>query len=107
MEAELAKAKLASEGIRSFISDANLAIMHPLVMGSVHLQVDESDISRAEQILTLPAPTNAEGEYVDEKYRCPKCHTRNVDLLPLTFGWKHTRRLWVLLLLAPLLRSLL
>src|SRR3990170_8859405 len=75
LEAELAKAKLASEGVRSFISDENLAVMHPLMMGSVHLQVDEADIDRAEQILTLPAPADAEGEYVEEKYRCPRCHT--------------------------------
>ena len=107
MEAELAKAKLASEGIRSFISDENLAIAHPLMMASVHLQVDEADIERAENVLTLPAPTDAEGEYADEPYRCPKCHKRNVDLLPLTPGWKRARRFWVLLLLAPLLRAVL
>lgn len=107
LEAELAKAKLASEGIRSFISDENLAVMHPLVMGSVHLQVDEADIARAEQILAQPAPVGEDDEYAEEAYRCPKCHRRNVDLLPLTPGWKQARRLWVLLLLAPVLRSLL
>jgi hypothetical protein len=99
MEAELARAKLESEGIRCLLLDQNLSVAHPLLFNEVPLQVLEEDAERAKEILNRPVADDAEGEYVDEDWRCPRCHRRSVDLLPLPPGWRRVRMinraLWI------------
>src|SRR5687767_2762841 len=64
MEAELAKAKLESEGIASSVRDTSMAVMHRLVVSEVPLMVHESDVARARNILDQPVSNDAAGEYV-------------------------------------------
>src|SRR3954465_14373852 len=84
MEGELAAAKLQSEGIRCYLIDQNISIVHPAMSNEVRLQVAEADLERGREILARPAGADAEGEYVDEPWRCPRCHHKAVDLLPLS-----------------------
>ena len=81
-EAELAKIKLESEGISCFISGANTSVAHPFAFNDVRLMVPKVDVERAREILERPADTEMEGEYVDETWRCPKCHRKSIQLLP-------------------------
>lgn len=83
-EAQLAKAKLESEGIPAFIADANVSTMHPLAFSNVQLQVRAGDVDRAEALLAEPAEIHDPDEYVDEPWRCPACHRRGAELVPLT-----------------------
>jgi hypothetical protein len=103
MEAQLAKAKLESEGVRCFIADENINVAHPFLWSEVTLQVPELELGRAAEILDRPAEDDDEGEYVDEEYRCPKCHRREVDLMPLSPRWRATRFGCLALLGAPIL----
>jgi Putative prokaryotic signal transducing protein len=103
MEAQLAHAKLESEGIHCFIAGENTNVAYPLLFNSVELQVLESDVGRANEILDRPADIDAEGEYADEEYRCPRCHRKAVDLLPVSKGIRRLRLGWLGLLLLPIL----
>ena len=98
MEAEMAKAKLEAEGISSFVADSNMTVIHPLMFPYVTLQVSQIDLPLAEEILSRPAADGADGEYADEEYRCPKCHHRMVDLLPLSARMKRVRSSFLLLI---------
>ena len=102
-EAELACAKLQSEGIPAFIADANMALIHPLLMGQVQLQVPETDVQAAEEVLSRPAAIDAEGDYADEDWRCPKCHRKQIDLLPLTRPWRWVRNGLIIAILAAII----
>jgi hypothetical protein len=84
MEAELAKLKLESEGVRCFIGGQNTASIYPLLFTDVDLQVAESDLAEANEILSIPRAEDEEGEYVEEAFRCPKCHRKSVQLMPLS-----------------------
>lgn len=103
MEAQLAKAKLESEGVRCFVANENINAAHPFLWSEVTLQVPESELKRAAEILDRPAEDDDEGEYVDEEYRCPKCHRREVDLMPLSPGWRTARLGCLALVVAPVL----
>jgi hypothetical protein len=98
----MAKAKLESEGIACCIEGANLSAMHPLLFNEVRLKVQQLDRPRAEAVLARPADSDSEGEYVDENWRCPKCHQKTLQLLPLTLAQARLRLTWILVLLAPL-----
>ena len=104
MEAQMALAKLESEGIRCYIAGQVLSATHPLLFSDVRLQVVEADALRAEEILRRPPADDLEGEYADENWRCPKCHRKVVDLVPLSKTLSRLRVLWVFLLVAPILR---
>ena len=78
----MACAKLQAEGIRAVVIDSEVAVTNPLVVPYARVQVAESDRAAAEEILARPAPDDAEGEYVKEDWRCPKCHRKTVELLP-------------------------
>lgn len=106
MEAELAKTKLESEGITCLIRDANTFINNPFVVDNVPLMVDSADEARAREILARPAAADAEGEYVDEPWRCPQCHRKSVKLLPLTGFWRNIRLLWIVAMIAPALMEI-
>ena len=107
MEAELAKAKLESEGIECFIADQLISVANPWLFSEVRLQVREDEIHLARDILDRPADDTREGEYTDEAWRCPQCHRKTVDLLPLSSGWQWARLVCLIMMLTPLLLALL
>jgi hypothetical protein len=115
-EASLAAAKLESAGVRAFVADENIATAHPLLVSAVRLQVLDVDVDRAEQVLgAWPPPAHAggprnpdddddddaAGEYVEEAYRCPKCHRKAVDLLPPSSGLRTLRLGCLAMLVIP------
>lgn len=107
MEAQLAKLKLESEGVRCFIGGENAAAVYPLAFVDVELQVPESDLEVAREILRRPAKEDAEGEYVEESFRCPKCHSKSVSIVPLSNRQMAMRLTFVILLLLPIIIPLL
>lgn len=106
-EANLAAAKLEAAGIPAFVGDENMASTHPVLLGQVRLQVEESSLERAAAILDAPPAEAAEGEYVDEEYRCPACHRKAVDLLPLSGRIRSIRLGCLGVLVAPVVVLLL
>ncbi len=93
VEAHLAQAKLASEGIEAFVADDNLIQMNWLysqAVGGVKLQVNEAD---AEQALKILSETT-EGFYFEENAKesaekasqgpapsqdvCPRCSSSQI-----------------------------
>jgi len=108
MEAQLARAKLESEGVRAVVIDENVSSIHPLLFRNVQLQVAEVDLDRAKEILAKPAAIEPdevdENEgYVDETFRCPKCHRKAVELIPLSNAALGTRGGCLIVLLLPVL----
>ncbi len=91
IEAEMAKVRLEAEGIPAFIADSAMSLNNPLVLPNVQLQVLETHLGPADEILSRPADDTVEGEYADEEYRCPKCHRKAVELLPLATGPRRAR----------------
>lgn len=102
MEAGLVKAKLESEGISCVIAGQTLNAIHPWLFPLVRLQVRERDFVRAELILSRPAAEEDDGEYADEDYRCPKCHRRDVELLPLVGAWRTAKIVFIWMFIVPL-----
>src|SRR5690349_3148943 len=90
-EAAMARAKLDSEGIRSYVAGEDVSGIHPLLFSSVQLQVMEADLERAREVLERPVEDDQEGEYADEPWRCPKCHRKQIDILPLSAGYRRLR----------------
>lgn len=98
MEAELARAKLESEGIISFIADRNAALINPMIITGVRLQVHPADVPLAEKILaSIP---KADREDVDETWRCPKCHHKPIEMAPAEPWRRVTFVLFFIFLLA-------
>jgi predicted Zn finger-like uncharacterized protein len=106
MEAELVKARLAGERIESIVRDSRMAVTHPLIVSDVPVLVREEDVARARQILVQPVEDDGDGEYVDENWRCPKCHRRGVDLLPMVGGWRVAKYVCIALWTAPLVAGI-
>lgn len=112
-EASLAAAKLEAVGIRSFVADQNISAAHPLLWGTVRLQVAEPDLQRAEEVLAQPSPLGPASEaderdddddddYVEEEYRCPRCRRKDVELKPLSPAMRNTRFGCLLLFVLPI-----
>ncbi len=101
-EAAMARAKLDAEGIPSYVAGEGVSGVHPLLFSSVQLQVMEADLDRAREALERPAEENTEGEYTDEAWRCPKCHCKQIDILPLSAGYRRLRSFGILLFIVPL-----
>ena len=101
LEAHLSKAKLESEGIDSAVIDEhiiNANWLYSIAVGGVKLQVRESDVKQAQQILdSIPAHISEKAgdsaESSDEE-RCPNCSS--LDIHYETF---HIRRVFILWLL--------
>ena len=102
MEAEMARTKLESEGIRCFIAGTAVTVAHSLAFPEVSLQVDEFDVPLAEKILARPAAADMDGEYADENWRCPKCHRKTVDMVPLSPGVRRVRTSFFLLIVVQI-----
>lgn len=84
VEAELARATLASSGVTAFVVDS--ASFNPLLtdaVGGVRLDVAERDVRNAEEVLRVAALTRAHDEDDDDRdvVRCPRC-----ELQYCTFG---------------------
>lgn len=62
MEADLAKARLDSAGITSFLVGENTAVLYGTGLGGLQLQVSPDDEIDARSILNDPGPTDAEVE---------------------------------------------
>lgn len=102
-EADLAAAKLRLEGIPCFVADRNFGMAAVWTQRMVPLQVHQVDLERAREVLDRPAEPAAEGEYVDEDWRCPKCHRKKVELVPMSRGRKGMMLVAFALLLVPML----
>lgn len=103
LEAELARAKLEARGIKCFVIDHTMASTHPFIAPLVRLQVAEADLNCAHDILAEPSVKAAEGEYVDEPWRCPMCHRKSIELMPLPPRQRLLRISCVLILFLPVL----
>src|SRR5437868_5263414 len=91
-EAQLAKARLASEGITSVLADENAAGFYgPHAIGGIKLRVREEDRDRATDLLRTHRPLSQLYLVTEEdalRTRCPGCRSEDV----LAEGW--FRRRW-------------
>jgi hypothetical protein len=76
VEAQLDRARLASEGIRSIVIEPtgyNPALT--AAAGGVLLKIDPKNLARAEEILRDPGPdpSDADDETESDEVRCPRC----------------------------------
>lgn len=83
-EAMLAKGKLESQGLDSFIADDNMVRMDWLwsnLVGGVKLLVDAEDEERALRVLdeAIPAEIDFEGETEYLQPRCPNCKSLDIN----------------------------
>jgi len=106
MEAQLACAKLEAEGIPAFVIDQHASVVHPLLFRNAQLQVAERDLVRAKEILDRPAAVDPEDHdedagYVEENFRCPRCHRKAVELMPLARSAMAARAGCLVVLLLP------
>jgi hypothetical protein len=123
-EANLAAAKLEAAGVPCFVIDDNVANAYPLVFASVKVQVPEDQMEHAEAVLNQPYADAAgliddegalethsviegesESDYVEESYRCPKCHRKDVELLPLGGFMRNVRFGCLVVLVLPIVLS--
>lgn len=108
-EAHIARQKMESEGIESYLDNENLVATDFLLSnatGGIKLMVREPDVPAAEAVLQSVGTEELAGEvggaddYCDEDWRCSKCRRTNVELVPLP---KLLVLLTLPLLCAPLL----
>jgi len=93
-EAYVAKSKLDSEGVWSFVADAEVVGMNWLysnAVGGVKVQVKEEDEHRALQILNRKAEpmeldTGASAEAAEEE-KCPECGSSNIRYERFAMRW--------------------
>ena len=77
-KAHLARMKLDMEEIECFLQDEYIVAIHSLydnLVGGVKLQVRESDVPRAREILQLHIPAPAP----EEELACPKCGSTDIN----------------------------
>ena len=103
LEAEMARAKLAAEDIPAVVIGSTLNAAHPLLWADAELQVHASDVDRARQILARPAAAAKEWDYADEPWRCPKCHHKPLELVPLSRLRRSIRNTWIVVVALPVL----
>jgi len=90
-EAELSRATLKAEGIPAFIADANTININWLysnLLGGVKLQVPESYVEAAKDVLSSldESPQEVLKEDIDSP-ACPKCGKHNSTLIRLGRRW--------------------
>jgi len=66
IEANLAKIKLASEDIDCFLADENAVAVYGGIVGTVKLQVRQSNVERATEVLNRP-PDELDDEDLTQK----------------------------------------
>ena len=114
IQAQVARAKLESEGIFAFLADDNMVTMNWLysnAIGGVRLQVKESDAERSARILQTAPERQA--TLTDSGSNCPECDPANVSyhtfaLRPLFISWAVTQIIQTMsaLLLLPSINSI-
>ncbi|NQU41385.1 MAG: DUF2007 domain-containing protein [Lentisphaerae bacterium] len=75
-EADALCTLLEADGIQAFIPDQSAVAANPLLanaFGGIRVQVDESDLPRAREILANTRPAPARG-----LFECPVCHSDSV-----------------------------
>jgi hypothetical protein len=93
-EALLAKGRLDSAGIESFLSDDNVIRMDWFWsngVGGLKLMVREEDADSAKAVLSAPAPSEFEVEGAGH-YRQPRCSKCKSEDIKLAAGW--TNQFW-------------
>jgi hypothetical protein len=94
-DAMLARGKLESEGVESYLADDNTVRMDWLwsnLLGGVKLLVDQDDVEAAKQILAEPIPEEIDFEGAAEyrQPRCPKCQSLDINFeelyKPIAYG---------------------
>ncbi|MGH9516463.1 MAG: hypothetical protein ACRD3P_12395 [Terriglobales bacterium] len=94
-EAMLAKGKLASEGVESYLGDDNTVRMDWLwsnLLGGVKLLVRPEDVEAATHILSEPIPEEIDFEGTAEyrQPRCPNCQSLDINFeelyKPIAYG---------------------
>jgi hypothetical protein len=83
-EALLAKTRLESAGIESFVTNENIVRLDWFLsnlVGGIDLQVKPKDVEAAQEILAQPIPEGFDIEGVGqyEQPRCPKCHSLDIS----------------------------
>ena len=83
-EALLAKGRLESAGIESFINEENIVRMDWFfsnLVGGIKLKVKPEDVKAAQEILDQPIPEGFDIEGVGQyqQPRCPKCHSLDIS----------------------------
>lgn len=104
-EADFAKARLESEGIRTVIVNGNLIAMNWLysnAIGGVRLKVENHDVPAAKEILALINTNEFEIESSDSDWGvCPKCGSNRIEFVQDKRGTAFTWLLFGLPLLFP------
>jgi hypothetical protein len=94
-EAMLAKGKLASEGVESYLADDNTVRMDWFwsnLLGGVKLLVSPEDVEAATRILAEPIPEEIDFEGTSEyrQPRCPNCQSLDINFeelyKPIAYG---------------------
>ncbi len=106
-EADLARARLAAEGIDSFAADeflVNLNWLYSNAVGGIRLQVAEPDVESARQILAEDSAENLPEEFQQDEpvVKCPRCGSSATHYIDLGSKWL-TYLSW-LVLMYPLIR---
>jgi hypothetical protein len=66
IDANLAKIKLASEDIDCFLAGENAVAIYGSIVGTVKLQVRQSDVQRATEVLNRPPDESESEDFGDE-----------------------------------------
>lgn len=87
-DALLAKGRLDSVGIESYVADDNMVRMDWFIsnlLGGVKLRVNPEDVEVATELLDQPIPETLEVEGVGEYQQphCPKCKSLDITFEPL------------------------
>jgi rubredoxin len=81
-EAKLAQGKLNSAGIAARVGDENMVNLHlGIVVGGIRLQVPDSQVVRALEVLDDFSPGGSEGEEEDDTETiacCPECESLEI-----------------------------
>jgi Zn finger protein HypA/HybF involved in hydrogenase expression len=91
-KANIAKAKLESEGIKCFLSGENFVATYWLlsrVEGGIKLKVNEADSKAASEILAkkeMASDTQLPSELGEYDLICPKCRSENIEYE--RYSWK-------------------
>ena len=93
MEAQMVRLRLEAEGVRCSLSNEAAALLYSGMFSGVKIEVLEEDLERAREIVKRRPAVEADAEegdpdpddgYVDEDWRCPKCHGKHVQYVPLS-----------------------
>jgi hypothetical protein len=93
-EARLAQGKLNSVGIAASVRDENMVNLHMgMVLGGIRLQVPDSQVVRALEVLDDFSPEPAEGDEETEMVACcPECES--LEIREIVAGGPRQIALW-------------